>query len=393
MTDSSPSSFPNKQKIADRYILLDIVGEGSYSIVFRGYDIEEKRNVAIKELKSFGLTDEEANEAQMLFFNEINVLKKLHHISIPKVYDFFIFENRHYMVMQWIEGKSLLEILEKGETLTQWEAMDYMHKIAGALVYLQHKSNRIIYKDLKPSNILIDKYGNLWIIDFGTARFYSPEKKKDTHVLGTPGYAPPEAYTGVQTDLSADIYSLGATFYHLTTGQEPYQFNFNFPSPEKFNPELTPDFCKLLLNCLMPRGRRISDARKLMNHLVYIVTPIEIKVNRNKQGDGIGAEEPNRKYPIVEIYIRPLISIGLVLFFLPMAIFISLLQDTAQPYNFGMFLLFYIATFIVLLPGYYYFTKISGKKRDRYSWLIYSLVALGASFITNILVLLFLSKD
>ncbi len=267
MNTTPPQSNPDFQKVADRYILEEIVGEGSYSIVFRGYDTEYHRKVAIKELKSRGLTKEEANEAQMLFFNEINILKQLSHVNIPAVYDFFLFEGRHYMVMQWVEGRNMLSLLEKGETLSQGEALYYMRQLTDALVYLQAENRHIVYKDLKPSNIIVTDNGHVWIIDFGTARFYSPEKKKDTHVLGTPGYAPPEAYTSAQTDLSADIYSLGATFYHLVTGQEPFQFKFSFPSPCKFKPGLTQNFSSLLLACLKPRDARIPHAVDLKKHI------------------------------------------------------------------------------------------------------------------------------
>ena len=277
MTDESKTNQTNPaetnqpqhapQKIANRYILKEVVGEGSYSIVYKGYDSEKHRKVAIKELKSQGLTKEEADEAQQLFFNEINILKNIRHPNIPAVYDFFIFEGRHYMVMMWIEGKSLLSILEKEQTLSQGEAVYYMRQIADALIYLQNDERKIIYKDIKPSNILINEDGHIWVIDFGTARLYSPKKKKDTHVLGTPGYAPPEAYTETQTDFSADIYSLGATFYHLTTGKEPFQFKFSFPSPCKFKPELTKEFSSLLLYCLKPRDMRIKNAREFKRNL------------------------------------------------------------------------------------------------------------------------------
>ena len=253
--------------IDGRYRLDEIIGEGSYSIVFRGYDLDKHRRVAVKELKSQGMTKEDADEAHQLFFNEINVLKKLKHPNIPKVYDFIIFEGRHYMIMQWIKGKSLLTILEDGEKLTEGEALFYMEQVTSVLNYLQTRGGYIVYKDLKPSNILVNNSGHLWLIDFGTARFYSPEKKKDTHVLGTPGYAAPEAYTETQTDFSADVYSLGATFYHLTTGQEPFQFKFKFPDPKKFNKELSDEFSSLLLKCLKPREKRIQNAIEMNNKI------------------------------------------------------------------------------------------------------------------------------
>lgn len=363
MTDSFAAPRTNQEKIADRYILEKIIGQGSYSIVFRGYDTEKHRPVAIKELKSGELGREEADEAQQLFFNEINILKKLRHPRIPRVYDFFIFEGRHYMVMQWIEGKSLLEMVEKGITLSQDEALDYMHRIGEALVYLQKGENWVIYKDLKPSNILVDDKGNLWIIDFGTARFYSPEKKRDTHVLGTPGYAPPEAYSGSQTDFSSDIYSLGATFYHLTTGQEPLQFNFNFPSPDKFKPGLTPEFCKLLLSCLKPKGERISDAKKLLKQMAYfdLFWSGHNQENRRKpKNTSAEAEAEGGPYPshFIALIIMAIMIMG------------SLVQE----FDFIVFFPFFCGFFILLLPGYFLVTYLFKIKRDSLSWFIYSLI-------------------
>ena len=266
-----PAGKEKPTVIDGRYRLDKIIGEGSYSIVFRGYDLDKRRKVAVKELKSQGMTREDAEEAHQLFFNEINVLKKLNHPNIPKVYDFIIFEDRHYMVMQWINGKSLLTILEEGKRLSESEALFYMEQVTSVLNYLQTKGGNIVYKDLKPSNLLVANNGHIWLIDFGTARFYSPKKKKDTHVLGTPGYAPPEAYTETQTDLSADIYSLGATFYHLTTGQEPFQFKFKFPDPRQFRNELTEKFSHLLLNCLKPRDKRISNALELNSSVRQVI--------------------------------------------------------------------------------------------------------------------------
>ena len=257
----------DKEILIDRYILEDIVGEGSYSIVFRGWDQEDKKRVAIKELKSAGMTPEEADEANRLFFNEINILKDLRHSSIPRIFDFFIFEGRHYMVMEWVEGENLEERLTQKGKIPQEEALDYMKKLTNVLCYLQSTLKRIIYRDIKPSNIIVNENGNLKLIDFGISRYYSPEKKKDTHILGTPGYAPPEAYTETQTDFSADIYSLGATFYHLTTDEDPVQFNFIFPNPQKFNPQLTEYFSDLLLDCLRKKEGRIENAEELKGRL------------------------------------------------------------------------------------------------------------------------------
>ncbi len=270
--------------LINRYILEEIAGEGSYSIVFRGYDQQDKKKVAIKELKSAGMSPEEADEASRLFFNEINILKNLGHPNIAQVYDFFIFQDRQYMVMEWVEGENLEELFKKEGKISQKKALEIMRQAADAICYLQGVLKRIVYRDFKPSNLLLDKSGHLKIIDFGIARHYSPDKTKDTHILGTPGYAPPEAYEGKQTDFSSDIYSLGATIHHITTGEDPLQFKFNFPDPRTYNPDLTCDFAALLRDCLKPREERIADGVELQRRLR--------KVKRDGNTKREGKEKP-----------------------------------------------------------------------------------------------------
>ena len=264
------------QIITNRYILLETVGEGSYSVVFRARDNDTGRIVALKELKSSGLTREESNEAQEIFFREISILKNLYHEALPRVYDFFLFEGRFYQVMEWIEGKNLLEILEEEGTIPEKTALNYMQQITDVLIYLQDDKRKIVYKDIKPSNIIVNEFGRVKLVDFGTARIYSRDKKKDTHVLGTPGYAPPEAYREEQTDFSADIYSLGVTMYHLVTGQEPYQFKFRFPDPSKFNGKISKELSCILKDCLLPRDTRIQSAVELSKRVDrYKVSPVK----------------------------------------------------------------------------------------------------------------------
>ena len=270
--------------LAGRYIIKEQIGEGSYSIVYAGFDREKTIKVAIKELKHEGLTKEEFDEAHSLFFREINTLKELDHPSIPKVYDFIVVDDKNYMIMEWVEGKLLLDIIKEKGQLSQDEAIIYMSRVADILKYLQGKN--IIYKDLKPSNIIVLSMNRVKLIDFGISRVYSPEKKCDTHLLGTPGYAAPEAYSKIQTDMSADIYSFGATFYHAATGEEPEQFSFFFPDPRKYNESLSKDFSKLLLDCLKEKKERIQDAEKLEEKLIEVrysllFTPVRFTGERN----------------------------------------------------------------------------------------------------------------
>lgn len=284
------------ETLIDRYILEEIVGEGSYSIVFRGYDQQDKKKVAIKELKSAGMTPEEVDEASRLFFNEINILKNLSHPNIAKVYDFFIFQGRQYMVMEWVDGENLEEILQREGKVCQEKALVYLKQAADALCYLQSVLKKIVYRDFKPSNLIVDKHGKLKIIDFGIARHYSPDKTKDTHILGTPGYAPPEAFEGRQTDFSSDIYSLGATIYHITTGEDPLQFKFKFPNPRNYNQELTYDFATLLQDCLKPAGERIANGVELQRSLRKVKKRGAIIQNEEKAEAGKGDIESRREW-------------------------------------------------------------------------------------------------
>ena len=307
--------------IADRYTLEEKVGEGSYSVVFRGYDRQERRKVAIKEMKHEHLPLEEAQDAQRVFFNEINILKNLHQINLPKVFDFFIFGGRHYMVMEWCEGRNLITIMEESrdEHLSQKEALNYMQQVCDALIYLQYNTRMIVYKDLKPSNIIVNDAGKIKLIDFGTARIYSPQKKKDTMVLGTPGYAPPEAYTGAQTDLSADVYSFGATFYHLLTGEEPFQFRFNFPDPRTYNSNLDGEISDILMDCLKNRDKRIKDAF-LLRKRVYGIK--QGKTNE-RRGEQFNSEKPEYLMGIQKIFsgLMPLSQLLMIIIFLFVSVY------------------------------------------------------------------------
>lgn len=253
--------------LCERYRLIKEVGEGSHSVVFKAWDIQERRNVAVKRLKTDGLPEDEALEVRELFFREINILKKLTHESIPRAYDFLVHEDQYYFVMEWVGGEDLLSRFGRKGKLSEKEACDYLNRLADTMIYLQKESLSLVHKDIKPSNIILCSMNKIKMLDFGIARHHSPDKERDTHELGTPGYAAPEAYMGIQTDMSSDIYSLGATFYHLVTGEEPLQFNFNFPSPKQFNPDLSEEFSQILLDCLKSRKTRIKDAKELQGRL------------------------------------------------------------------------------------------------------------------------------
>lgn len=254
-----------------RYELGEVIGEGSFNIVYRARDRVEDRLVAVKQLRSEGIPKDEQEEARDLFFREIEFLRKLDHVSVPQYYYFLVQDDKYYLVMELIEGDDLLGIMKKKGILSSGDALSYMSRVADALVYLQEQDEPVIFKDLKPANIVIDTCGRLRLIDFGTARRFSLSKSRDTYQLGTPGYAPPEAYSQTeQTDPSSDVYSFGATFFHLLTGKDPAIFRFNFPSPQQFNLKASDSLSALILDCLKPRETRIQDARILKSRIEQV---------------------------------------------------------------------------------------------------------------------------
>ncbi len=177
------------------------------------------RLVAVQEMNvDLANPDEKA-----AFEQEARLLHQLDHPNIVRVIDFFPENNRQYMVMEYIRGRTLLNILvENSGHLPENYVLDWAVQLCGALDYLHRQQPKIIYRDLKPGNVM-QIYGanQLKLIDFGIARLHKPGQRRDTIVFGTPGYAPPEQYGRGQTDERSDVYALGATLHHLLTGHDP----------------------------------------------------------------------------------------------------------------------------------------------------------------------------
>lgn len=255
--------------LLNRYEIKRTAGEGSYSVVYEAFDREAVKKVALKKLKATDLSEDERKEAEELFFREVEILKNLTHPGIPRFYDFFYYNAHFYLVMEWVKGGDLSSIVNNKGKFTEKEILPIMDRVIEILVYLQNKARSIIFKDLKPSNLMLVDSIYVKIIDFGTARRFKPDKNKDTLSLGTPGYAPLEAYRGT-TDLSSDVYSFGATFYHIITGKEPFQFRFKFPDPRTFAPELSKDLALLILDCLKDKDNRIQNAGELQKRFLQL---------------------------------------------------------------------------------------------------------------------------
>ncbi|MHC9539643.1 MAG: ankyrin repeat domain-containing protein [Vulcanimicrobiota bacterium] len=244
-----------------RFRIAEILGSGAYGVVYRVQDMEnEGVQWAIKEIWEGSLSDDERQEALTRFNHEAALLRSLNHTGIPKVIDFFSIGPCHYIVMEYIEGKTL-ESLMKEKPLDEHVVIRWAIKICDILDYLHNlKPEPVIFRDLKPDNIMVNPKGRVLLIDFGTARYFNPVKVRDTIALGTPGFSPPEQYGAAQSDTRSDIYALGATIYHLLTGADLESMNFKFPPLRNYNRDFSPVLEKALARSLeADREKRFTD--------------------------------------------------------------------------------------------------------------------------------------
>ncbi len=207
--------------LTERYMIVRSVGRGGMGAVYEAVDNRLHSRVAVKEMSSGALTS--AADRQMAlnsFKKEAEMLAQLSHPNLPRVTDHFNDSGRLYMVMEFIEGETLDHRLEKRGALPETEVQYVADQLCGVLDYLHRQTPPIIFRDLKPANIMLQADGRVKLIDFGIVRHFDPKKSKDTHLLGTPGFAAPEAYNG-QTDARSDIFSLGMTLYTLLTAKDP----------------------------------------------------------------------------------------------------------------------------------------------------------------------------
>ncbi|HLL78500.1 MAG TPA: serine/threonine-protein kinase [Ktedonobacteraceae bacterium] len=204
-----------------RYTILDEVGQGGYGTVFKARDMKQKNKVvAIKQIDLSTLSTRRIIEATDSYNREVRLLSKLRHKNLPRIYDHFTDPEHWYLVMDYIEGETLEDYLQKkpGERLPTKEAIRIGITLSEVLGYLHEQHPPIIFRDVKPANVMRTNKGRLYLIDFGIARHFNPHKTKDTGPLGSPGYAAPEQYGKAQSTKQTDIYGLGATLSTLLLG-------------------------------------------------------------------------------------------------------------------------------------------------------------------------------
>lgn len=249
-------------RLSGRYKIEKVLGQGGMGAVYLGL-IESLGNkkVAIKEMEI--QAKKEQSKAVHQFQKEATFLAHLDHPNLVKVTDFFTDQDKHYLVMDYIEGQSLQEKLEQGQRPFHWaEVKPWVKPLTDVLGYLHSQEPAILFRDLKPANIMIDPRGRLKLIDFGIARTAQPGTETSTFLkgTGTNGFSPIEQYgMGESTDARSDIYSLGATLYYLMSGKIPPDAVNRVSKGEKLRaiteicPQLPSQLNKVLGKCMALR--------------------------------------------------------------------------------------------------------------------------------------------
>ena len=215
-----------QQILREHYYIIEKVAQGGMSTVYKAMDVRmDGKAVALKELPEAGLAAEGRQAILDAFTHEAELLAQLNHPNLVKVTDHFQDGLYHYMAMEYVEGRTLAQLIDGAQRpFPEGRVMVWAEQLCDALHYLHTQEPVVIYRDLKPGNIMVNEQTDqVKLIDFGIARFYEPSKSKDTMAFGTEGYAPPEQYGSGQTDVRADVFALGITLHELLTLQDPGQ--------------------------------------------------------------------------------------------------------------------------------------------------------------------------
>lgn len=272
-------ALPTSTVLQKRYEILELVGTGGFSIVYKARDLrfeKTSRICAVKEMYNTVVDPNLRSMAAQNFEREANVLASLSHPAIPSIFDYFSEGNRIYLVMEFIEGPDLEQIIDQSsEPIAQDKVIDWAIQICEVLSYLHsHKPEPYIFRDVKPSNIMLTEHNRIMLIDFGIAKVFRGAQRGT--LIGTEGYTPPEQYRGA-AEPRGDVYGLGATIHHLLTKRDP-RFEAPFSFHERPIRSLNPDVSEALEAIVMKSleyevDKRFASAEEFRQALEGFVTP------------------------------------------------------------------------------------------------------------------------
>jgi len=255
-----------------RYEIIELINSGGMGAVYRAKDDRLDDICAVKEMMDLHTDPGKKKQAIKNFKDEARIITKLRHPGLPRIRDYFIENDRYYLVMDFVEGQDLENLWgnTRGKKFQEKEVIEWSLQILKLLDYLHTQNPPIVYRDVKPSNIMLKKNSNeIVLIDFGIARIITPKKSERSTSSGTLGYCPPEQYEGMYTPQS-DIYSLGATMHQLLSGEVPL-VPFKFGSICEKNPTVSRDIENIIMKALTEKPEeRFKSAREMMKSIIDV---------------------------------------------------------------------------------------------------------------------------
>lgn len=244
------------------YEIIKVLGEGGMGRVYLARNIKLDTLWAIKQVSK-------KTDSKFDLLAEPNILKKLKHPALPRIFDILEDEQNIYIIEDYIEGVSLDQALKTNGKYPEAVVVDWAKQICDVYQYLHaQKPNPVIYRDMKPGNLIVDSEEKVKLIDFGIAREYKEESEGDTQYIGTRGYAAPEQYGKSQSDARTDIYSLGITLYHLVTGKSPNEPPYEIKPVRQFNKKLSRGIEHIIKKCTQQDpANRYQSTNKLLSDL------------------------------------------------------------------------------------------------------------------------------
>ena len=262
--DQAHTSLQIGDILYDRFQILHLVGAGGMSRVYLAYDMRMGKTCAVKE-DAKGKWD----ISKVVMRREIELLNTLNHPAIPRIYDIVDNDDALIIVMDYVEGSSVDRVLSERTILPEEKVLEFARQLGEVLDYLHDRPAPIIYRDMKPGNLILQPDGTLKLIDFGTARIYDKNASSDMVCLGTVGYAAPEQFGGMgQTDPRTDIYGLGITLHQMVTGKNPTQPPYEILPIRQINPNLSRKLEAIIEKCTQrDPSRRYQSAKELLRDI------------------------------------------------------------------------------------------------------------------------------
>lgn len=256
------------KSLADKYELIDQIGEGAGGVVYLAWDRHLERMAAIKEEKF-----SQGEGGISVLKKEMEMLKELKHPMLPAVFDYFS-ADKQYLVMEYIDGESLHNYIEREGRIPEEKACEWALQLLEFLSYLHSRKPVVIYRDLKPENIIVCPDSKLRVVDFGSAFCMNYDGTLQENLAGTIGYAAPEQFDSAgkwnnYADERSDIYTFGAALYHMLTGFNPSRPPYGVRPPRCMNPELTEGIEKIVLKCTEKEpSRRYQSVEEVKRDLI-----------------------------------------------------------------------------------------------------------------------------